>query len=406
MVREARNQYMPDIVSPPGDTLMETLEAISMSQAELAQRTGKSKKTINEIIKGKAALTTDTALQLERVLGIPASFWNNRERLYRENLAKREEEHNLKKMVNWLKNFPLKDMVRLGWVRGFRDRVQQLRELLNFFGVASIEQLEGLWPIDMLSSFDSGHLRVCGSHSIPSVPEDSTVLHCLVSPSFPDLRRSLAFRRSRAYQSNRWAISAWLRQGEIEAKQISCASYDPEKFKLALREIRSLTKEEPEIFQAKMKDFCAEAGVAVVFTPEIPGTGVCGASRWLNPKKALIQLSLRYKTDDHLWFSFYHEAGHILLHSKRTIFIDADRAGNMHEDIEIEANKFAENTLIPPSNFRLFLKNKKISKQSVRDFAEDIGISPGVVVGRLQHEGKLFYTQFYDLKKRFEWSLD
>lgn len=58
-----------------------------MSQAVLAERTGRSKKTINEIIQGKAAITPDTALQLEKVLGVPASFWNNLERNYQKSVT-------------------------------------------------------------------------------------------------------------------------------------------------------------------------------------------------------------------------------------------------------------------------------------------------------------------------------
>ena len=54
--------------------------------AELAESTGRPRKTINEIIAGKAEITAETALQLERVLGIPASFWNNLERNYQESL--------------------------------------------------------------------------------------------------------------------------------------------------------------------------------------------------------------------------------------------------------------------------------------------------------------------------------
>lgn len=92
MSNAIQNQYTPDYVSPSGETLQEILEEHGMSQAELAERTGRLKKTINEIINGKAAITPETALQLERVLGIPASFWNNRERQYREALALIEEE--------------------------------------------------------------------------------------------------------------------------------------------------------------------------------------------------------------------------------------------------------------------------------------------------------------------------
>ena len=80
-------KFEPDYTVPPGETLLETIECLGMSQAELARRTGRPVKTINEIIKGKTAITPDTALQLERVLSVPASFWNNLERNYRESLA-------------------------------------------------------------------------------------------------------------------------------------------------------------------------------------------------------------------------------------------------------------------------------------------------------------------------------
>ncbi|MEY2914970.1 MAG: hypothetical protein RLZZ184_4279 [Cyanobacteriota bacterium] len=99
MESKIQNRYNPDYVSPPGDTLLEVLEHRGMTQAELAERTGRPKKTINEIIKGKAAITPETALQLERVFNIPASFWNNRERHYREFLAQKEEKKRLAKQV-------------------------------------------------------------------------------------------------------------------------------------------------------------------------------------------------------------------------------------------------------------------------------------------------------------------
>src|ERR1035438_1866226 len=90
MTERIQNQYKPDIVSAPGETLEEILESRAMSQAELADRTGRPKKTINEIEKGKAAITAETAIQLEKVLGIPASFWIAREQNYRESLRSEE----------------------------------------------------------------------------------------------------------------------------------------------------------------------------------------------------------------------------------------------------------------------------------------------------------------------------
>ncbi|BDI15566.1 XRE family transcriptional regulator [Nostoc cf. commune SO-36] len=365
MENKIQNQYSPDYVSPPGDTLLEVLEERRMTQAELAERTGRPKKTINEIISGKAAITPETALQLELVFNIPASFWNNRERRYREFLAQQEEKERLEKQVAWLKGIPVTAMIKSGWIRLCRDKVEQLREVLNFFAVTSPENWEGIW-----------------------------------------LKTHINFRKSQAFQSDLGAITAWLRRGEIEASEIACAPYDAKKFQEALQKIRALTVEPPEIFQLKVKRLCAEAGVAVVFVPQLPKTRTSGATHWLNPDKALIQLSLRYKTDDHLWFTFFHEAGHILLHGKRDFFLEGTGVASVNDqEKEEEANKFAADILIPPADLKIFLASvQQFSKANIIQFAAEIGIAPGILVGRLQHDNLLPPSHCNDLKQKLEWA--
>jgi addiction module HigA family antidote len=360
-----QNQYTPDYVSPPGETLEEILEEREMSQAELAERMGRPKKTISEIINGKAAITPETALQLERVLGIPASFWNNRERDYREALARQEEQARLSEEVAWLDQIPVGEMTKQKWIQFYQDKVEQLREVLNFFAVASPEQWKEFW---------GGGIHV-------------------------------NFRKSPAFQSDPGAVAAWLRRGEIEAAEIECAGYDANKFKETLQQVRALTVEPPEIFQPEMVRLCAAAGVAVVFVPELPKTRTCGATRWLTSHKALIQLSLRHKTDDHLWFAFFHEAGHILLHGKRDVFLEGKGVQSADEqDKEEEANKFAADILIPSDQLKRFLASgQRRSKAGIRQFASEIGIAPGIVVGRLQHDKHLPLSYCNELKCRLEW---
>jgi HTH-type transcriptional regulator / antitoxin HigA len=366
MSNTIQNQYTPDYVSPPGETLLEILEEQGMSQAELAERTGRPKKTINEIINGKATITPETALQLERVLGIPASFWNNRERQYREALARLEEENRLASQVQWLDQIPVKAMIKFRWIQQYQNKVEQLREVLNFFAVASPEQWEEIW---------------CRTH--------------------------VDFRKSQAFQSEPGAMAAWLRQGELEAAEIPCATYDANKFKEALVQVRALTTQPPEVFLPELVRLCAVTGVAVVLIPELPNARVSGATRWLNPHKALIQLSLRHKTDDHLWFALFHESGHILLHGKRDVFLEGK--GVAVEDLakEEQANKFAADLLIPPRELKRFLASgQQRSKVGIEQFADEIGIAPGIIVGRLQHDGILPPSYCNDLKRRFEWVLD
>ncbi|MFP4008209.1 MAG: HigA family addiction module antitoxin [Spirulinaceae cyanobacterium] len=361
------NQYQPDEVSPPGETLEELLEEREMTQAELATRMGRPKKTINEIIKGKAEITPETALQLERVLGVSATFWSNRERHYRDFLARQKEQQHLKNNLNWLKQVPVKAMINLGWIQDYSDKIDQLRELLNFFAVTSPENLESLLAKEL----------------------------------------AVDFRKSQAYESNSWAIAAWLRQGEIEAAKISCNEYNSQAFKEALFKIRSLTVEPPEVFQAQMVNLCAASGVAVAFVPQLPKTRVCGATRWLTPNKALIQLSLRYKKNDHFWFAFFHEAGHILLHGKKDLFLESldKKQQNQHKNNkEKEADRFAGDFLIDPNIYKEFQQaNRYFSQESIKQLAQQIGIAPGIVVGRLQHDGLVKHSHCNKLKQTFEW---
>ncbi len=359
-----QNQYTPDYVSPPGETLEEILDERGMTQADLASRMGRPKKTISEIVNGKAAITPDTALQLEKVLGISASFWNNRERHYREFLARQEDNKRLKEQVSWLKQLPVKAIIELGWIKLYQDTVEQLREVLNFFAVASPEQWEAIWINNL----------------------------------------SVSFRQSPVFTSDRGAVSAWLRRGEIKASEIDCAEFSDRKFREVLTQIRLLTIQSPEIFQPEMVRLCAESGVALVFVPQLPKTRVCGATRWLNPNKALIQLSLRYKTNDHFWFAFFHEAGHVLLHGKRDVFLEVDNHQDSTEQSkEDEANIFAADFLIPSHEWNNFIQLGNRSKGAIQQFADEIGIHPGIVVGRMQNKAILPHSHCNSLKTKFDW---
>ncbi|HSL84614.1 MAG TPA: HigA family addiction module antitoxin [Thermoanaerobaculia bacterium] len=367
MAEQHVNEYKPESVSLPGETLQEVLDERQITQAELAERMGRPKKTINEIVQGKAALTPETALQLERVLGVPAGFWNNLERNYREHEARREEEERLASSGEWMRKIPVRKMVELEWIDRHADPVGQARELLNFFGIASPERWRDVFELPQAS-----------------------------------------YRHTASFESETGSLAAWLRKGALEGQEIDCASFDRDRFKAVLVEARGITREPPEVFAKALVERCASAGVAVAFVPELPGCRANGATRWLSPRKALIQLSLRYRWADVFWFSFFHEAAHVLLHGKREVFIEGgDGApGEAVEQKEREADRFAARLLIPPGELdRLRPRGgaKGISKARVRAFADESGIHPGIVVGRLQHEGWLPHTHLNGLRTRLAW---
>jgi addiction module HigA family antidote len=330
-----------------------------MTQRDLAARTGLAPKTVNEIVQGKAPITAETALKLERVVGRPAHFWQNLESLYQEARVRARDHEHLASDLDWLKRVPVQAMVKLGWIAKAGSDHAQLDLVLRFFGVSSVERWVAIWD-----------------------------------------GREVAYRQSKRFETHPEAVSAWLRRGEIEAQAIRCSTFDKTRFRTVLDEARALTREPPERFQQPLVARCASAGVAVAFVPELPKTGVSGATRWLTPDKALIQLSLRYKSDDQLWFTFFHEAGHVLLHGKRDIFIEGDDMDDSKED---EANRFAADHLIPAAALRHLLSHGRPTLTEIDAFAAEIGISPGIVVGRLQRDRVLAFNTGNRLKRRLCW---
>ncbi len=352
-----RHAYEPDFAVPPGETLRETIDALGIDQRELAARSGLSAKHINRIIKGVAPISHDTAIRLDRVTGVPARMWNNLESNYREQLARIEEKERLEQHEEWLKTIPVKELVRRGVLDANSNKAELLDAVFGFFGVASVDAwLEG-WSV----------------------------------PRF-------AFRKSLAFEGKVGAMATWLRLGELEAQKIECRPYDKSVFRDAVDRIRDLTVCGPDVFFPKMRTLCAAAGVAVVMVPEIKGAPVSGAAKWLAPSKALICMNLRGKRNDRFWFTFFHEAGHILNDSKKETYIDVDYRDDPRER---QANRFAATILIPASYDRELPLLTDYA--AVEAFAGRIGIAPGIVVGRLQREGIIGYRQFNGLKQKLQW---
>lgn len=354
MADKRNYQFDPDYAVAPGETLQETLEHYGMSQADLAIRTGKSRKCINEIIKGKSPITPDTALEFERVLGVPAGFWNNLEKNYQDVLVRIEEKKRLEGEVQWLNKFPIAELTRWGMLPQVKEKTEKLSTLFNFLGVSSSDAWQNLWR-----------------------------------------GKTAVFRKSNVFNQSPEAVSTWLRIGELKAQKMECPPFNKNKFRESLEKIRQefvhvpIDKAWPDLVAS-----CAQSGVVVVCIPELDKTHLSGATHWLNPHKAIIQLSFRYRSDDHFWFTFFHEAGHIIKHGKKEGFIDD---GNFLGKKEMEANQFAADILTPPKAFNMFLKNK-ITKTAICDFADKIRVARGVVVGRLQHERRLKQVAFNDLK--------
>lgn len=357
------NQYQPESVSAPGETLAELLEHNGWTQAEFAERVGRTPKNINDILQGDAPITPELALIFERIFGTSAEFWNNRERHFRDYIARRDAAVELKSQTEWLKEVPYKEMIKRGWIAAGATATDSVEELLRYFSVGSVPAWRKMW-----------------------------------------CERQLAdYRASNTWKSDAGALAAWIRRGDIEAREIQLPPFDKEHFRGALAEIRALTTEKPQVFQKETAQLCQKAGVALLFVPELPKSCVHGAARWLGGTKPVIQLSLRQKTDDHVWFSLFHEAGHILLHPRKESYLDGANERDEGDVKEKEADEFAARQLISLADWRAFIGAAAFDERAIQLFARKVGIAPGVVVGRLQRERRIAYNQCNSLKRSFIW---
>jgi HTH-type transcriptional regulator/antitoxin HigA len=359
-VQQAQSEYSfdPDYVTEPGDILLETTAALGITQKELAARTGFTAKHINQLIRGVKRISPETALRLEKVTSVPARFWNNLETKYQERKARIADQQATSKDLAWLKLIPTGELIRRNAIRTTSDQSELIQETLTFFRVASVKAWCQGWTTSRIS-----------------------------------------FRKSADADACSGKIAAWVRLAEMDAESVDSKPFDAKRFQSALHDLRKLAAAGPDVFVPAMRHKCSEAGVALALVQEIPGGKVSGAAKWLNPRKAMIALNLRGKALDKFWFTFFHEAGHILNDSHDEVFIDVDYVDDPREK---SANDFARDLLIPPG-YADRLRTLR-SDADVVEFSRLIQVHPCIVVGRLQRERIWPYNRKTTLKARMDWA--
>jgi plasmid maintenance system antidote protein VapI/Zn-dependent peptidase ImmA (M78 family) len=352
------SDFQPDWSSAPGETIGDILAERKLSVRQFARDIGRTPKQADELLNGRARITSTLAQRLEIVVGSSAAFWIKREADYRSDLARLEGERESNE--NWLKELPIKEMANFGWIKPSRSN--ELSTFLHFFDVPNLK----IWR-----------------------------------ERYRNIMEMAAFRTSPSFDSNAAAVAVWLRQGEIESASIQCKPWNPELFRNMLPKVRSLTRQrEPRIFLPELSKSCAECGVAVVVLRAPKGCRASGATHFVSQNKALLLLSFRYLSDDHFWFTFFHEAGHLLLHGRDAVFLEGIEP--VHQEQEKEANDFAARVLIP-YDFREEMLRLPVDGIQVMRFARTVGVSPGIIVGQLQHCGRFTRRQLNNLKRRFAW---
>lgn len=358
----ASEAFEPDWAVPPGATIAAVLAARSLSRETFAETLGESVETVHRLLLGLEAVNDDLASRLSRCLGSSPTFWVAREAQYRSDSERLRQREAAASRESWVKQFPARQMAALGWIRDFRSLAEAAEECLKFFDVPDV----AAWQA-----------------------------------RYAEAAAAAAFRMSASIRTDPWAVTAWLRWAELVASRIPCGHWDPMTFRGRLRTARRLTwQKDPATFLPALRRLCAEAGVAVVVARTPKGCPASGATRFLSPNKAMMVLSFRYRSDDQFWFTFFHEAAHLLLHGPDALFLEDD--GDTTSDEERDANAFAEAMLVPPEHAAEFLA-LRLDRDSILRFARRAGVAPGLVVGQLQYRDRVARDRLNSLKRRYAW---
>lgn len=340
------------IATPPGATIKEQLSDRDMTQKEFASRMNMSEKHISHLINGEVQLTPDMALRLEMVLGLPAHFWSNLENIYREKLIKVQIENEMDADLEIIKKMPYNEMAKNGWIENTRNAKERVYNLRKFFEVVQL-----------------------GLLCRPLIPK-------------------IVCRKLGEGEKSDFALIAWAQKAKLEARNIQVKPINIKNLIEFVPEIRKMTLQDPSEFCTVLEKKLADCGIALVFLPHIGGSFLHGATFYDGPK-IVVGITLRGKDADRFWFSLFHEIGHVILGH-------INQADGTSDEDENAADAFACNALIPTEKYDAFTAKHSFEKTAILKFSKQIGIDPGIVVGRLQKEQLIPFSWYNELKIRYD----
>jgi HTH-type transcriptional regulator/antitoxin HigA len=262
--------FQPNWFSKPGDTIAALMLQRQLSARQLAEALKIDSGKLRALIAGAAEIDSKLAVRLSRAIGGTPTFWTKRQSTYTAALSRAAEKAMGPGATAWMQKFPQKEMSDYGWVPKTTKRSETLKSYLAYFGVSDPAEWER---------------------------------------RYTEALTDVAFRTSPTFESKAGALSAWLRQGEMQASTIQTSPWNEDRLRNTLPELRKLSlRKSPANFIPQIQAICASVGIAVVFVRAPTGCRASGATRFVAPGKAMIVLSFRYRSDDHFWFTFFHES--------------------------------------------------------------------------------------------------
>lgn len=356
------SEYKDIVAFHPGYYIAEMIDDMGISQAEFATRLGTTGKTLSKLVNGQINLSNEIAKKLAAMLGTSVDVWLNLQATYDQKVIEIEREKDLDAQAEVAKQIDYVYFVNVVGLPSTKEIREKITNLCKYFMVSD---LRIMGEPDFLVNFRTG---------ISSIETKNVI-------------------NSRA----------WIQTAINVSKSIKTEPFDAEKLKGYLPELRSMTVQAPEVFLPRMRTIFAECGVAFVLLPHLKNSGVNGAVKWVSSNRVVLAMNNRGLDADTFWFSLFHEIKHVLQQKVKTVFVNSSEAEmrSMNAELEEEADIFAMNYLIPPAKFRAFAPNTYTSDEEICSFAKAIGIHPGIVAGRLQHDKIIAPNKCSKLKEKY-----
>ena len=351
-----------EFIIHPGETLKEVLEDKNMLQEELAERTGFSAKHISEVVNGKKGISPKLAKSLEYVFGISATFWINLQGIYDKEIIEFEEKNNISK-----NEFEI---------------AKEIRPVLEYATKLKL--------IDKINSEVESVLisrNICGVQNL-------TYMEKILSSQ-------VAYRTASKQKVNQYTLYVWQRVCELLASKENCINeYNKQILTDNLKNIKKLMfEEDPNDMIKKLKDIFKECGITFELVKHFTGAPVQGFIE-KKENRMIFCMTIRQSYADIFWFTLFHEIGHILNgdieYNKIDYYVE-------NKEKENEADVFAKNILINEDDYKIFISKADYTKKSIIEFAKSQKIQPFIVIGRLQKDRKIKYSQYSDLKVRYKY---
>lgn len=334
-------------IDHPGTFIEEELDARGWTQADLAYVLSWDASQLNKLIKGVTGITPDTAVLLGDAFGMPAEFFINLQKAFDLQHAQRRDT-GVRTRANWLSKFPVRDMIKRGW----------------------LEETEAdLLDLQMMRFFDANRV------------EDIPLVGC----------EAIAYAAKKTgYDEITGTQLVWLHRVRKIAAMANAPAYDREKLLDTLPDIRAHMLDTDDF--GEIPGLLLRCGVPVVLVEPLPGSKIDGACTWLNDQP-VIGLSLRLNRPDNFCFVMRHEIEHVLQEDGKAAtythvdVFDPERDDSSLPDEERRADAAAAEFLIPQEKLASFMsrKGKWISETDVLAFAARHNIHPAVVIGQIQN---------------------